>query len=124
MDSQPLMFSETQYDLVQICIDAWRLGSFWSILYMQSRMFDGDNAKSMEEELSTIPKPVSYTHLDVYKRQLPGPELTRSGPISPSLSAFEPTQRLRILLSHVKMEYPLIKTGVLPPHPTAQAGSA
>ena len=56
MDSQPLMFSETQYDLVQICIDAWRLGSFWSILYMQSRMFDGDNAKSMEEELSAIPK--------------------------------------------------------------------
>lgn len=56
MNYDSLNMSENQYELVKMCVDAWQLGIFWGLMYMQSRLFDADNAKSMEEELGVMPK--------------------------------------------------------------------
>ena len=48
-------FSERQLILLNTCINAWRGGTFWALMYMQSWLFHAENVDSIYRELQAQP---------------------------------------------------------------------
>lgn len=48
-------FTERQYGLFTACIDSWRTTTFWTLMYMQSFLFDAKNTDNIGRELDTQP---------------------------------------------------------------------
>ena len=47
METDSYTFTEAQLILLNASVNAWRGSSFWALMYMQSRLFDAENADSI-----------------------------------------------------------------------------
>lgn len=71
METDSYTFTETQLILLNASVNAWRGSSFWALMYMQSRLFDAENADSIYQELQAQP-----AHYDQIMERYYGVSLT------------------------------------------------
>ena len=71
METDSYTFTEAQLILLNASVNAWRGSSFWALMYMQSRLFDAENADSIYQELQAQP-----AHYDQIMERYYGVSLT------------------------------------------------